>query len=95
MKKILRHPDHKWELYGLLSGDVIFLGKHAHKQKHSPLVLTLIHEVLHVSRPRLHERRILQLEKKYFARFTDQQKRFLKSYIPKHEVKKGPVPDKT
>ncbi len=95
MKKILHHPDRKWELFGFLNGDEIFLGKHAHKEKHAPFILTLVHELLHVSRPGLCERRIRQLEKKYFARFTDQQKRFLKSYIPKHEVKKRLVLDKT
>lgn len=91
MKKILRHPDNRRkELCGFLSGDEIYLGKHAHRQKRESLVATLIHELLHNSRPGLRERRIRQLEKKYFARFTDQQKRFLRRYIPKHDVKKEP-----
>lgn len=92
LKKVLRDPDdRRKDLLGLLTEGKIYLGKRSHRVYQEPMVRTLIHELKHASRPPIREKRIRQLAKYYFARFTDQQKRFLRSYIPKHEVKKEPL----
>lgn len=91
MKKVLRDPDNKHrELHGLLVEGKIYLGKRRHRIKNTPLVKTLIHELIHAAIPSLGERRVRQLEEVLYARFTDGQKRFLRKFIPKHEVKRDP-----
>lgn len=97
MKKILLDPDdRRKELHGLLSEGKIYLGKHKHKVKKSPLVKTLIHELLHAITDVevVREWKIRRLERVLYIRFTDVQKRFLRRYIPKHEVKEEPPTNK-
>lgn len=93
MKKVLRDPDNRRkELHGLLIEGKIYLGKHKHKVKKAPLVKTLIHELLHAVTDVevVKEWKIRRLERVLYIRFTDAQKRFLRKYIPKHEVKEEP-----
>ncbi|MDO8574844.1 MAG: hypothetical protein Q7R61_01050 [bacterium] len=56
------------------------------------MVPSLIHEVLHAAMPHVFERRILRLEIILETRLTDKQKRYLRRFIPKHQVKTGPHP---
>lgn len=91
MKKVLRDPDNRRkELHGLLIHGKIYLGKRRHRIKNTPLVKTLIHELVHETMPSLRERRVKQLEEILYTRFTESQRRFLRKYIPKHEVKGNP-----
>jgi len=93
MKKVLRDPDdRRKELHGLLIEGKIYLGRHKHKTKKVPLVKTLIHELLHAVTDVnvVKEWKIRRLERILHIRFTDAQKRFLRKYIPKHEVKEEP-----
>ena len=98
-KKIVTNPDEKdqKEKRKTLSGlhdpqtNEIFLS--ASKCKHPTkmsMIPTLIHEVLHEVTPSVFHRRIYQLERALVMRFTDAQKRYLRSFIPKHRVKVGP-----
>lgn len=91
MKKDLRDPtDRRQFLRGLLIEGKIYLGKRAHVRKKSPLISTLIHELAHEALGNIKERRIRQFESILWVRFTDAQKRFLRKYIPKYEVKEEP-----
>lgn len=93
MKDVLRDPDNRRkELYGLLSGGKIYLGKRKHKKKKEPFVRTLIHELLHAITDvdAVKEAKIRRWEKILYVRLTDAQKRFLRKYVPKHEVKEEP-----
>lgn len=56
------------------------------------MVSTLIHEVLHEAMLHVFERRILRLERILETRFNDKQKRYLRGFIPRHQVKTGPHP---
>ncbi|MDP3710720.1 MAG: hypothetical protein Q8R29_03320 [bacterium] len=93
-KKVLRDPDDRRKrLLGfLMTGHkVIYLSSN---KRYCPLAKTLIHEALHVLYPpyisRVPHRCIFQKEEILWLRFTEAQKRFLRSYIPKHEVKTDP-----
>lgn len=56
------------------------------------MIPSLIHEVLHAMMPHVFERRISRLEEVLDTRLTDKQKRYLRRFIPKHQVKTGPYP---
>lgn len=91
MKRVLRDPDdHRKELHGLITQGKIYLGKNKHLRTHQSLASTLIHELLHAAIETAFERRVKALEEILFVRFTDAQKRFLRKYLPKHEVKTEP-----
>ncbi len=91
VKRILMDPDDKTEeLCGLIQEGEIYLGKRKHKLTSSSITSTLIHELLHQALPKLREKRIKQFEKCLWPNLTDTQKRYLRQYIPKHEVKKEP-----
>ena len=93
VKGILRDPeDRRKELQGLLVEGKIYLGKRKNKKRKSSLVGTLIHELLHAITDVevVREGMILKLENVFYIRFTDAQKRYLRKYIPKHEVKEEP-----
>jgi len=100
-KKRLINPDdpHRKVIRGLMDPDVhpsgnwvqilINPAKNTHKCRDEE-VETLIHELSHVLMPRAGERAILAAENLLTRRFTAAQKRYLKAYIPKHEVKRYP-----
>ena len=93
VKGILLDPEHRRkELQGLLVEGKIYLGKRKNKKRKSSLVGTLIHELLHAITDVevVREGMILKLENVFYIRFTDAQKRYLRKYIPKHEVKEEP-----
>lgn len=50
-------------------------------------VETLIHELAHIVFWKTPERFIEQIEKILISKFTQEQRNFLKSFIPRHEVK--------
>lgn len=94
MKDDLRHPNNpKQKLFGFLIHDegLVFIGKNRHRQYNEPIVQTLIHELLHKVLPHTQHLRIQLLETILWIRLTDNQKRFLRRYIPKHTVKKEPL----
>ncbi len=93
-KKGLRDPDdhHCKALRGFLTvDDEIYLSasKVQHRNK-DEMLETLIHEVSHLLFEDVKERHIAQLENILGLKFTDEQKRILKKFIPKHTVKRGP-----
>lgn len=100
-KKNVTNPDEKdpkkrrKTFYGLYDpkANEIFLS--TSKCKHPTamsMVSTLIHEIFHEIMPKVFHKRIYQIEKILKVRFTDEQKRYLKRFIPKHEAKTNPVP---
>lgn len=100
-KKILKNPDEKdpkerrKAICGLYDPDAKEIYLSASKCKHPTkmsMIPTLIHEILHEIMPDIFHRRIYQLEQVLNVRFTDEQKRYLRKFIPKHEVKTGPRP---
>ena len=100
-KKRLINPDdpHRRVIRGLMDPDIhpsgnwvqilINSAKNTHKCRDEE-VETLIHELAHVLMPRTGERAILSLESILTRRFSAAQRRYLKLFIPKHEVKKYP-----
>ena len=102
-KKVLIDPDTKdpkkrrKTFRGLYDPDTkeIFLNssKCAHSTRMS-MVESLIHEIYHHITPGIFHSRIYRIENILMVRFTDEQKKYLKRFIPRHEVKKGPVPAK-
>ena len=100
-KKRLVNPDdpHRKVIRGLMDPDIhpsgnwvrilINPAKNTHKSRNDE-VETLIHELAHVILPRSGERSILAMEGILARRFTTSQRRYLKSFIPKHEVKHYP-----
>lgn len=100
-KKVLTNPDEKdpkkrrETLYGLYDRKTKEVFINASKCKHPTkmsMVRALIHEIYHKITPNIFHNRIYRIENILMARFTDEQKRYLKKFIPKHEVKKGPTP---
>ena len=72
---------------GILTNDgEIHLNDSRHRKIKEPITLTLIHETLHYLMPELPERYIKRFEKILYIRFTDAQKRYIRSFIPKHTV---------
>lgn len=100
-KKRLVNPDdpHRKVIRGLMDPDIhpsgnwvqilINPAKNTHKSRNDE-VETLIHELAHVMYPRGGERSILAMEGLLVRRFSSAQRRYLKSFIPKHEVKHYP-----
>jgi hypothetical protein len=100
-KKRLVNPDdpHRKVIRGLMDPDIhpsgnwvqilINPAKNTHKCRDDE-VETLIHELAHALMPRSGERAILGIESILTKRFTVAQRRYLKSFIPKHEVKRYP-----
>jgi hypothetical protein len=100
-KKRLINPDdpHRTVIRGLMDPDIhpsgnwvqilINPAKNTHRCRDEE-VETLIHELAHVLMPRTGERSILAVENMLARRFTTSQRRYLKSFIPKHEVKRYP-----
>lgn len=96
-KKILRDPDDRRKhLKGLISHGhkEVFI---VHEPPDEPAVKNLLHEALHAIHPtfrnppsKKREERIRRLEEYYWARITEEQKKLLQRYIPKHTVKKDP-----
>jgi hypothetical protein len=100
-KKRLVNPDdlHRKVIRGLMDPDIhpsgnwvqilINPSKNTHKSRDEE-VETLIHELAHVILPRSGERSILAMEGMLARRFSIAQRRYLKSFIPKHLVKHYP-----
>ena len=92
-KHILRHPEDKRKtVLGLATSDgIVWLSRSKRHVKKEPMVKTLIHEVLHHiyagGVPHYH---VYRMEKILWRRFTEEQKRFLRQYIPRHTVKSEP-----
>ena len=100
-KKILTDPDEKdlkerrRSIHGLYDPETKEIYLSTSKCKHPTkmsMIPALIHEIFHEIMPDVFHRRVYQLERVLKIRFTDKQKRYLNKFIPKHEVKKGPVP---
>ena len=100
-KKVLTNPDEKdpkerrrtiCGIYDPVTKEVyLSASKCKHPTKMS-MIPALIHEIFHEIMPDVFHHRIYQLERVLKIRFTDKQKRYLKKFIPKHEVKRGPAP---
>lgn len=100
-KKRLCDPQdpHRRVLRGLMDPDtdkrsriihiLINAAKSVHPDRDAE-VETLIHELCHIVFWKTGERHILQMEAMLAKRFTDAQRRFLKSFLPRHEVKRYP-----
>lgn len=98
-KKAINNPyekDHKERrkaLYGLYDPNTNEIYLSASKCKHptkKSMIPTLVHEILHEVLPTVFHRRIYQLEYALVNRFTEAQKRYLRHFIPKYQVKVGP-----
>lgn len=91
-----KDPKKKREtLYGLYDPNTKEVFLSASKCKHPTkmsMIPALIHEIFHEIMPGVFHCRIYQLERVLKIRFTEEQKRYLRKFIPKHEVKKGPAP---
>ncbi len=100
-KKRLVNPDdpHRKVIRGLMDPDIhpsgnwiqilINPAKNTHRCRDEE-VETLIHELSHVIMPKTTERHILRVECILSRKFSPSQRRYLKSFIPRHEVKKYP-----
>ena len=95
-KKRLLDPDDKSHrsIMGMMDSGAapkikitINCAKSLHKNRDKE-VETLIHELGHIVFWKTPERFIKQIEEILIDRFTQEQKNFLKSFIPRHEVKK-------
>mgnify|MGYP001611473317 CR=1 FL=1 len=90
LKKVIKDPDDRRKrLYGYLSDDhtEVYV---THAPPKQPAAKTLLHESLHAICPYVKEARIKTLEKHLWKRFTDNQKRHLRRYVPKHMTRKEP-----
>lgn len=100
-KKRLVNPDdpHRQVIRGLMDPDIhpsgnwvqilINPAKNTHRCRDEE-VGTLIHELTHILLPRAGERSVLSLERMLTQRLSAAQRRHLKAFIPKHEVKRYP-----
>lgn len=100
-KRRLVNPDdpHRRVIRGLMDPDIhpsgnwvqilINPSKNTHRCRDEE-VETLIHELSHVIMPKTAERHILRIESILFRQFTPAQRRYLKSFLPRHEVKRYP-----
>lgn len=100
-KRRLVNPDdpHRKVIRGLMDPDIhpsgnwvqilINPAKNTNRNRNDE-VETLMHELAHVILPRSGERSVLGLECLLARRFSSAQRRYLKSFIPKHEVKHYP-----
>ncbi len=101
-KKRLVNPDDptRQAIRGLMDPDIhpsgnwvqilINPAKNTHRCRDEE-VGTLIHELTHIVLPRTGERSVLRLENLLSRRFSFAQRRYLKSFIPRHEVKHYPT----
>lgn len=100
-KKRLVNPDdpHRRVIRGLMDPDIhpsgnwvqilINPAKNTHRCRDEE-VGTLIHELAHILMPRTSERSILAVEGMLVSRLSVAQRRHLKAFIPRHEVKRYP-----
>lgn len=99
--KKLRNPnDRRRIMYGYLEVDrefshrlaraVIFLRK-SDDDTHDDLGQYLVHELSHFICPLVGEEDIYRLEKILWQLFTLEQKKIIRSYIPKHTIEKDPL----
>lgn len=95
-KKRLLNPNdkHRHAIRGLMDPDAQFnieitinCAKSIHENRDKE-VETLIHELGHIVFWKTGEQFIVQLEKILITKFTKEQRNFLKSFLPRHEVKK-------
>ena len=77
------HPSRNWVQI------LINPAKNTHRCRDEE-VETLIHELAHVIMPKTTERGILRIEAILSRKFSVSQRRYLKSFIPRHEVKHYP-----
>ena len=100
-KKILTNPDEKnlkkrrATLCGLYDPETKEVFLSASKCKHPTkmsMISSLIHEIFHEIMPDTFHKRIYQFERILTVRLSDKQKRYLRKFIPRHEVKTGPRP---
>ena len=100
-KRRLVNPDdpHRQVIRGLMDPDIhpsgnwvqilINPAKNTHRCRDEE-VETLIHELAHIILPKTAEHHILQIESILSRQFTAAQRRYLKSFLPRHEVKRYP-----
>jgi hypothetical protein len=100
-KKRLRNPDdpHRRTIRGLMDPDIhpsgdwvqilINPARNTHRDRDEE-VETLIHELAHIILPKTTERGILGIERIVSAGLTREQRRVLKGFLPRHEVKRYP-----
>ena len=103
-KKRLINPDdpHRRVIRGLMDPDIhpsgnwvqilINPAKNTHRDRDEE-VETLIHELAHIVMPRTGEQSICAVETILTHQFSPSQLRILKSFIPRHEVKRYPRVD--
>lgn len=77
------HPSGKWVQI------LINPAKNTHRDRNEE-VETLIHELVHAVLPQATERHVLRMESILSRQFTIPQRRYLKSFLPRHEVKRYP-----
>lgn len=100
-KRRLVNPDdpHRQVIRGLMDPDIhpsgnwvqilINPARNTHRDRNEE-VDTLVHELAHVILPRTGEREILVMETLLAKRLTAAQRRYLKGFLPRHEVKRYP-----
>jgi len=100
-KRRLVNPDdpHRRVIRGLMDPDIhpsgnwvqilINPARNTHRDRDEE-VETLIHELSHVVMPRAAERDVLRMETILSRKFTGAQRRYLKTFLPRHEVKHYP-----
>ena len=96
-KRVVLSDKHQQALRGLMNPEVgpseyhIEIILSSDKKMHcnrDEEVETLIHELCHILFGKTHERFIFQMECILIKKLTIEQKNFLKTFIPRHEVKK-------
>jgi hypothetical protein len=100
-KRRLVNPDdpHRQVIRGLMDPDLdprgnwvqilINPARNTHQNRNEE-VDTLVHELAHVILPKTAERGILAIEATLAKRLSPNQRRILKSFLPRHEVKRYP-----
>ena len=85
---------HRKAVYGLMRGgtpdphiDILISAAKSKHQNRDEETDTLIHELCHIVFWKTGERYIEQVDKLMKKRLTQEQKNYLKSFIPRHEVK--------
>lgn len=100
-KRRLVNPDdpHRRVIRGLMDPDIhpsgnwvqilINPAKNTHRNRDEE-VETLVHELAHVILPKASERHILRMERILSQKLSAAQRRYLKAFLPRHEIKKYP-----
>ncbi len=85
-----KHRGKTSNFYGYLDGDVISLNasKIFHLNREA-IAKTLLHEAMHSAFCCIYERDIRRLEDLVWEKLSKDQRSLLKSYIPKHKVKRS------